>query len=282
MPTAVGQRLTAEFRRSQLSLRARLIRRILALWPTLDPRRVQATTPAWMSVTLPVVLEHRTESARLAADYYTALRAVEVPGEYQRVRWSDFAPTDTTAPAVSLLVTGTAELKKTTARLAGVEDATRLEALERAVTKAAETAVVEVSGAAVRHALDGGREVLRGAAAADRKVTAFVRRSDGDPCYFCALMISRGPVYRNEYAAGKNANSATKSRTGVERTPFVGDGLYKFHDHCACTIEPFFDEDPGMDDTALRYAQIYKDATANVPRGQTLMGAFRAAYDAQR
>lgn len=91
------------------------------------------------------------------------------------------------------------------------------------------------AGAVQRGVLNGGREVVDGIAKDDKRVIAFVRVSGtGTPCGWCAMLLSRGPVYRSEKSAETQA-----------------DGR-KYHDNCACYAIPLYsteeyDEDPRFD-----------------------------------
>lgn len=66
-----------------------------------------------------------------------------------------------------------------------------------------------------------------------------VRPSENGPCGFCAMLASRGPVYRSSKAAGL--------------------GVRSFHDNCRCEIVPVFTSRawPGKED-AIKYADLYK------------------------
>lgn len=58
----------------------------------------------------------------------------------------------------------------------------------------------------------GGREVVQQSSPLWRRVT------DGDPCGWCAMLASRGPVYGSAAKAGQGR---------------------RYHGHCGCTAEPF-------------------------------------------
>lgn len=267
--TAAGQALTQKFRWDQLSIRAHLLKRALALWPLLDVRRLDATSPEWTRAMVAEVLASRMESARSASSYYEQVRALELPAAAPwRARWlHDAPPADDKAITTSLLVTGPVNVKTKTARLLATPDRP---AVDKAIETVGRDALIDVSGAMTRHVLDGGREVLREEGARDHTALAFARISDGSPCYFCALMISRGFVYRSKDTAGRTASSR-----------FDGEGLYKFHDHCACTVEPVFTPDARPSAAAERYDQIYRDAHGEAARlKQPVMTVFRRRFEA--
>ena len=68
--------------------------------------------------------------------------------------------------------------------------------------------------------LTGGRSAIEHWAQQDTRAIGWRRVSDGDPCAFCAMLVTRGPVYTNAKKAGLRAS----------------DGK-KYHPHCGCTVE---------------------------------------------
>lgn len=82
---------------------------------------------------------------------------------------------------------------------------------------------VRTARAAEKAVLNGGRGSAFTFASIDRRAIAWARVSlSGDPCYFCAMLIGRGPVYKSSTAA-----------------TFDGSGdLY--HESCHCVAVPMF------------------------------------------
>lgn len=80
-----------------------------------------------------------------------------------------------------------------------------------------------------RLALQGGRRTVVEAVQEDRQARGWARETRGDCCYFCAMLASRGAVYKDEHTAGRTANAK-----------FVGEGEFKFHNNCHCTAVPVF------------------------------------------
>lgn len=94
-----------------------------------------------------------------------------------------------------------------------------------------EQAEQDMESAASRLVLNVGRQTTVEAVKADPKARAWAREARPDCCAFCAMLSSRGAVYKNEHTAGLVAN---------ER--FKGDGQFKFHDNCHCQAVPVFGE----------------------------------------
>lgn len=86
-----------------------------------------------------------------------------------------------------------------------------------------------LQAAMTRLAAQSGRETTLQAVKQDRKARAWARETRGACCYFCAMLASRGAVYRDELTAGKDANEK-----------FTGDGAFKFHNNCHCVAVPVF------------------------------------------
>lgn len=81
-------------------------------------------------------------------------------------------------------------------------------------------------GVAQKTTNDAGRKLIYLNAKKDRKVIAYVRASrTGTPCYFCAMLISRGLVYKTKKV----------TRDGVTREEHD-----LFHDNCNCYSQPVF------------------------------------------
>jgi hypothetical protein len=133
--------------------------------------------------------------------------------------------------------------------------------------------------AAVRQRIDGvtqrlvvntGRRTLVEATTADTAAVGWARVPTGErTCHFCALLCTRGAVYKTRNTAGRGANSQ-----------FVGEGEFKFHDGDDCTILPVFrGQEYQPPEQVRRWEQLYAESTADVS-GEEKRRAFRRAYEA--
>jgi hypothetical protein len=218
--TSEGRRLTETHRLAQARLRNRVAADLLRLWPVLDPADIDLTLPGWLRATVPVVVAGGAESQQLAAAYFRQFRFVEL-GELPQT-----LPPFTAVPAVqvetSLAVTGAHMLRR------GIG---RGEEFSVAVGRAR----VASAAAGARVALHSGRRYVAEAVLEDRAAVAWSRVTSSRPCGFCALMASRGFVYKSEQTADFHA-----------------------HDSCGCTIEPAYRE-TGRSDSAARFARLYEE-----------------------
>lgn len=149
-------------------------------------------------------------------------------------------------------------------RSAGVYRKARIRGLDELVAQERAQAATLASGGRLVQA--GGRDAIEQSS----KPLGWMRVSDGDPCSFCALILSRGAVFKSQLTAGADAN---------ER--FAGDGMFKFHDNCGCTVLPIHSRTDFMSDDAQRFRNLWDETTAGLS-GADARNAFRRALDAQR
>lgn len=323
--TDQGRRLTERHRRDQVALRSMFLARAVPLWPLLDWRRIDETTPGWIQAVLALIRVFRRESADLSVRYYSEYRRVEAPRALEpapeiefvqpaelligrprlapvrsevlagraepvlvvdkarldppvateraepddglvkpRIDWSDWDK----AAETSLAVTGPVELKRQAARGVPEERARRV-------------ALVTSSGAASRHVLAGGRETQMRLIRADDAVKGYIRVTDEDPCSFCAVLASRGIVYKKNSFSGINRRTGEAFKVNPRLAGLSLDEA-KVHDNCACQIEPVLVRNahawPGR---AREFQRLWYEATKGYS-GNDALNAFRRAYEAQR
>lgn len=199
--TAAGARLTEGHRLAQSRLGASVVRQMAGLWPLLDPEDLDATVERWLRLALPVVRSQHDASARLAAAYLRTFRNLEAPGIPPL---ASTMPTFNPAQATtSLTVTGPVRVKLATAR--GLQ-----------VAQAADLGLAQSASAAMRLALNGGRDAIRQTASADPRRTGWERALSGDPCDFCQGLA-------DDAAAGDDSAAfVTHDGCGCEPVPVYG------------------------------------------------------------
>lgn len=157
----------------------------------------------------------------------------------------DWGPSDRAAE-VSLIVTGPVGQKSKASR-------------GKPLTLARDESFVQASGAASRHVLTGGRRSLLTLLQDDPQALGWIRVTDGDPCAFCAMLASRGPVYGTEASA-----------------------KFEAHDACACTAEPVYSRDALWPGRAREFQQLWNDNIRNRYSGKDAINAFRRLYEQQQ
>lgn len=164
--------------------------------------------------------------------------------------------------AVSLVSTGPGEIARRAPSVVTINvSAPQLDALEREAMRAGQALSSRV---AVRVAIDGGRNVVQRAVELDEEAIGFARVLNVNPCYFCAMLASRGAVYKlNSFAASNQK--------------FEGEGVAKTHDGCRCGMRPIYSEADGLDSTAEQLLQQWAEHTKGFG-GQDAINAFRRNY----
>ncbi len=247
MPTTVeGRRLTDAHRIIQVRIAADVSARMIAAWPLLDPFNLDATVDQWLSVARSVVTTGRSQSVQVSAQYLRLFRAIEL-GTADR-----FAPilaeaVNTAALDTSLLVTGPVKVKQAIGAGQAVEAASQL-------------AVASAAGAASRHALNGGRDTIDRTIRGDRLALGYSRYTRANCCSFCAMLASRGPVY-------KSAETATVTSRGR-----------RYHDHCYCQPVPVYSRDAAWPGQARQFEALWQETTKG-KSGRDAVNAFRRAYE---
>lgn len=136
---------------------------------------------------------------------------------------------------------------------------------------------VEAAGAASRHVLDGGNRSALRLIEDNARLIGYIRVTDGDPCYFCAMLASRGPVYRTPKRAGSNVRG-TRNPSGRAGEAFTGAGAWKVHDNCACTVEPVYTTDTGWPGRGREFQQLWNDHIRNRYSGEEAVRQWRRLY----
>jgi len=236
-PTAAG--LTDAFRRAQLGVQARALKRLVGLWALFDADDIAASWTALEAPIIDAIQGGYAQSAELGAAYYSAFRELRsVPGD----------PTPVLAaakPAEQL-----ADWLEVAPRWAGAMTA-------RGLPDVADRTLVVTAGTVSRNVLDGGRDTITGSVEADPRALGYVRVTGPRPCAFCAILCSRGPVYKSERTARYRAG-------GEER---------RYHAHCQCLPAPVYGESDAWPGRAREFRQMWDRAEGET--NDDKMNAFR-------
>jgi hypothetical protein len=179
-----------------------VIRDIIKLYPMWDLHDPDSYDRFVDAVTL-LAQNRAVNSAALAARYYEMFKTVDLGLTWGKAIALAEPPS---RAAIQVAIDATAKAGVYRALSAG-----------KSYDQALANGLVQVTGAVSRHVLNAGRDTITQAVQDDRYFHGWIRVSDGDPCAFCAMLLSRGPVY--------NEDSAD----------------FQSHDHCACSAEPWSD-----------------------------------------
>ncbi|MFK0294493.1 hypothetical protein ACIQU6_29050 [Streptomyces sp. NPDC090442] len=234
----LGERLTAAHQRAQRALTGNALRRLSAAWAAVDP----ADESSWLRYVAQaedLCEAARTKSGQAAASYFERFRRAELralgvvadaftvsppglslPGEVERVL-SNYGP---------------GYVRRLVANGVPVEEAKRL-------------ALSGQLGNVTGHILRPGRSVIADGIDRDRRCIGWRRVCSGSACSFCAMLASRGAVYRDR-------RSATGSRKGTGRGG-RGAGV---HRACQCQMEPVYSRRSRPTPQERHYDAVWREA----------------------
>ena len=224
--TLQGARLTQAHRSAQVrnaAAVALLVQRYFRI--TVDPRRLVESSEVWLAAVLPIILRSRERSAALSAMYAREFRILEGIAALEPITFPQVLDgTDESTIRKSLAITGTVNLQKRLGTLSGNE-LTPLQ--ESQLQQALRSSGAQAGASAVRHVQNAGRDTLINAVQEDKRALGYVRVTRDSPCYFCAMLASRGPVYKDDSFEDSDPR-------------FHGFGEHKVHDSCGCSMEPTY------------------------------------------
>jgi hypothetical protein len=150
---------------------------------------------------------------------------------------------------------GSNNLQKKVDAIDGARSADEVDGLR---DEAHRQAGAQQAAAAERVAMNGGRSTVWNHMQRDRRAIGYIRLSrTGTPCGWCAMLISRGPVYR--------------SRNSAE----FADGD-KYHDNCHCYAEPVFTREQYNGSSTYELNRRYEELWPKVTRGLSGKAAVTA------
>lgn len=221
-----------------------------------DPSSVER----WLEIMLPRILREHDNVARYAQAYATANRRLEFP--------------DLPAPTFELIQGATEEQVRKSLLVVGPGDyLNKMRQIEREdvpdqqrealLLEAKQVTATKVAAAVARHTQNGGRSTLIGASGSDPLAIGYVRVTKEEPCFFCAMLASRGLVFAKDSFADSDPR-------------FTGDGTAKVHDSCQCGMKPVYTrKDPLLADAAT-YTDLWTEWGAG---GGDAALRFRRGYE---
>ena len=232
-----------QFQASQALLAAILIRDVIGIFAGLGLSNVRASWPPVEAAIAAMIKDRFRLSAVLGQSFYRDQRlAAGAAGSFE----ASIPPLPSQARLLGTLqATGPYSL---------LQDIGGGKPLEQALQNAS----VRIGGAAAYLALEGARTLVTDAVREDPEALAWMRETtSGHPCAFCAMLASRGAVYKNEKTAG-----------------------FEAHDHCACVAVPVWTQYAIKllrdNDLALAWEKQTKGYS-----GAAARNAWRRYWDAQ-
>lgn len=245
--TDAGTAATTEHRERVAAVRAATLAQIVRTWPLIDTADIDATSDHWYEVASRIVLAGRNQTTTEAAEYVRAFSVAEAGYEIMAV---PAAPLDDVRLRARLYGAGPWTMKRRIGQ-------------GRTLTQAKADALATLAGEVTRTVVEGSRDTVLETARA--KAMRWQRITDGDPCAFCALLASRGAVYRTH-----------------ESSHFAA------HRDCGCTAELVMRNSGFQTAESKRWKGLYDRSIAEYRAApdpslnSDPLNIFRRAYEAQR
>ncbi|MDQ5822375.1 MAG: ADP-ribosyltransferase, partial [Actinomycetota bacterium] len=167
----------------------------------LKPNNLDASFPTYLRSALALVAAGRSKAHATAVNYYG--EAKTGAGFERTIPMLQAPALDIMAATQNLLSEGPISIKKQLASGDG---------LMAAMAKAK----AQTLSVGKRLTLESSRATLINLSNKDKDAQGWSRVSDGQPCHFCAMLLSRGPVYGEQ------------------------SGKFRAHNGCGCSVRPYF------------------------------------------
>lgn len=231
-----------EYRNRSLTIAAATAAYVRSIFSFL-PAGVDLTTwRRFIATIYPEVMGGRLDTFNLATEFYDSQRPRNAP-PIEHIERS--YPPQRLEKA----------LRPARARLVGLEE---FEAEERRL------AAEQAEAISAEHTINAGRQNVEDSVKNDRAALGWARVSSGaETCAFCTMLVSRGPVYKNQRTASFRENGEP------------------YHPNCDCIAVPVFDRNdwPGRD-TYIEAQRLWYETTGG-KGGRDALNALRRHLYAQ-
>lgn len=237
---SVLEELAQSHRSGQVEIAAEVTARALQAFSALDLDALDQSFPGWRDLVRQIVNEGRNKSAILARSYVDLAKKAELGRDAKALVTLDTVVSFDQLTG-QLIIAGPAGIKRALRR--GVS-----------INEAATVARAKSAAMAESLALDGGRNTIL----SDKQLVYWQRVCSGKPCAFCAMLASRGPIYK------------TKAKAA-------------FHPHPDCRCMPMPTFRPGgtnasRTDQSKAYLEQWNELTKG-RRGKDALNAFRRGFE---
>lgn len=246
-------------------------------WTSLDPTNLAGTSTDFLADAVRLILAGRGRAINLANAYTEQVRRLSVPSA------PPFTPPNPRPPSLEQIRTsvefvGIRETARDFARIeatrqselakedgtAGADSANRSAAGAR--QRVMDEGLRRTAGTAVRFVTTAGHDQVIDNVRADKAALGWTRTTKPACCFFCAMLASRGPVYKQDSFEQSNAR-------------FIGLGDHKVHDNCGCGLRPLYSAGDPLPERSEEFDQLWIDHAARFS-GPEAIKAFRKAYEA--
>lgn len=134
-----------------------------------------------------------------------------------------------------------------------------------------------MAGATQRQTMAAERDTTHQTIDENDEIVGWRRISDGDPCSWCAMLISRGAVYKSRRSATSVVGRRGSPRGQGPEARALGQS---YHDHDGCTAVPLYAHEEEPEEVDQMYDE-WNRATAGLS-GREALNAWRRYWDGKR
>lgn len=138
------------------------------------------------------------------------------------------------------------------------------------------TMATTLAGSSERLVMAGERETVEATVEDSDVIVGYRRVGDGDPCSWCAMLISRGSVYKTAKSAGQVVGRGGRSRSRKDTRRAIGEG---YHDNDGCTVVPLYESEEEPDEVVDLEDQ-WQEVTAGL-YGRKALNAWRQHWESR-
>ena len=266
--------LDQAFRASQARIALATAKVIFARWPAVQADDLAGTSPTWLRDSIAVVLAGRARAEETADAYVAQVRRLHAPGaapyalpptkppSIEQIRKSlEFQAISTTAREFYRIDNVRTGVRDDPNADQDSEDRTADGSKQRIMQEA----IARATATAVRHVTTAGQDRVYDHIAADPVATGWARTTKPGCCYFCAMLASRGAVYKED--------------SFEESDPrFSGPGNAKVHDTCGCGLRPIYSRSDPLPERNADLEQLWIDMKDLKMPGEGDVQAWRRIY----
>jgi hypothetical protein len=265
--------LDAAYRAAVAQTAIGVIRIMQLWWTSVDPADLARTSSRWLETSVLTILAAQARTASIADAYTEQVRRLSIPGA---LPWKPppLRPENPERIRKSLIFTGihqTAEkLAITEKSLQGGQTDEERDSDQRTQqgrnAQLMSEGLARAAGSAIRLVTDAGQERIYDNVVSDPTAIGWARTTKPGCCYFCAMLASRGFVYKEDSFSESDAR-------------FIGPGQHKVHDTCGCGLRPLYNQEDPLPDRNEDLSDLWASEAARYS-GQEAIKAFRRAYEA--
>lgn len=262
MAATTAETFTDSYRAKQNRDAAKIAAMIAVLYQrAVDPESLESVE-RWLDLMIPRLIRASDDGAISAAQFFTALRQIEGVNDGFRA-----------TPTKGVIDVGVRKSLLTVGPYSYVNKAADIRRLdvppvtEQAMLREAKNATAKaIAASSIRHAQAGSRQTIVDNTEVDPVALGWVRVTKANPCFFCAMLASRGITYR----------AFKETSFDMSDPRFTGDGTAKVHDNCGCGLKAVYDKGDPLVARTEKFADMWSMWGAG---GGDAALRFRRGYD---